>query len=352
MYPHFIRYRAIHNAGLGMLGRSRTWSQAAADIEVIQPEEVEPLRPAVCLPGQLERATSGVPGLSTLEQEMGWLTTDPVTHAAVIRYTLRDCLVHAHGVEYAGGCVGKSSGGWQRIPSGAIEAVPSAAYCMSAVSHQYFGHWLQDACATSLLARAGEALVLDVRPDWPHATEYADAFELRPHPARNLHVRELSVFQDLSQGSSKRQRYARLRDRLARAFGPGPARAQPVYLRRGSTGVSRVISNEAAVTQRLESEGFLVLDIAGLSATEMFRHLAAAPVVVCMDGSHMNHLYFSLPRGGSILSFIPADRFTVTNFGYAGAAGLHFGMLVVERDENGYVVDVDAMMRTLDLLPH
>ncbi|MBW0170764.1 MAG: glycosyltransferase 61 family protein [Hydrogenophaga sp.] len=338
--------------GLQLLRKQRTWAQAATDVEVIQPQEQEPLAPAFYLPGQLERVTAGVPGLSTLEQEMGWLTTDPVAHAAVIRYTLRDCLVHPHGVEYLGGSICKDQGGRYRIPSGSIETVGHAAYCMSATAHQYFGHWLQDACTTALLAQPHDTLLLDVRADWPHAAAYAKAFDLSPALPPNLYVRELSVFQDFSQGSSKRQRYARLRERLARAFGPAPARSQPVYLRRGATGIARIIANEDAVTERLEQAGFLVLDIAGLSAAAMFRHLAGAPMVVCMDGSHMNHLYFSMPYGGSILSFVPADRFTANNFGYASAAGLHFGLLVVDRSDQGYVVDVDAMVRTLDLLPH
>ena len=352
LHPKFVRYRAILNAGLSVLGRPRTRAQAAARIEVIQQEEQEPLKPVVCLPGQLKRATQGSLGLSTLEQEMGWLTTNPVQHAAVIRYTLRDCLVHPYGVEYPGGSIGKIRVGWQRIPTGPIEEVPNAAYCMSTTAHRFFGHWLQDACATALLAQPQEALLLDIRTDWPHAAEYAQAFDLHPRNTPNLYVRELSVFQDFSQGSSKRQRYAQMRQRLATAFGPAQSRARPVYLRRGLTGATRPISNEDAVAHRLEQEGFLILETEGLSAAEIYRALAAAPVVVCMDGSHMNHLYFSMPRGGSILSFIQADRFTATNFGYACAAGLHFGILVVERDANGYVVDVDAMMRTLDLLPH
>ncbi len=346
-----MRYKAVHNIGLRLLRKQRTWAQAACDVEVIQPQEEEPLVPAFYLPDQLERATAGVPGLSTLEQEMGWLTLKTAVHAAVIRYTLRDCLVHLHGVEYLGGSICKDQGGRHRIPSGYIETVGHAAYCMSATAHQYFGHWLQDACSTALLAQPNESLLLDVRADWPHAAAYTKAFDLNPAPASNLYVRELSVFQDFSQGSSKRQRYARLRERLARAFGPAPTRSQPVYLRRGATGIARIIANEDEVTQRLEQAGFLVLDIAGLSAAEIFRHLAVAPVVVCMDGSHMSHLYFSMPRGGSILSFVPADRFTAINYGFASAAGLHFGMLVADRSDQGYVVDVDAMMRTLDLLP-
>jgi len=352
IHTNVARFRALHNAGLSLLGRSRSRPQAATEIEVIQADEVEPLKPVVCLPGQLERATSGSPGLSTLEQEMAWLTTDPVKHAAVIRYTLRDCLVHPYGVEYQGGSIGKIRVGWQRIPLGPIEEVSHAAYCMSTTAHRFFGHWLQDACPTALLARPQEALLLDIRHDWPHAAEYARAFELHPRATPNLYVRELSVFQDFSQGSSKRQRYAQMRDRLARAFGPAHPHTRPVYLRRGNTGASRLISNEDAVMRRLEQAGFLVLEMGDQSAADLFKALAAAPVVVCMDGSHMNHLYFSMPQGGSILSFLQADRFTATNFGYARAAGLHFGILVVEQDDKGYVVDVDAMMRTLDLLPH
>lgn len=337
--------------GLKILGAQPSWSDAAVEVEVIQEQEEEQVPRLYCLPGQLERATLGVPGHSTLDDELKLFSLRSATHAPVIRYTFRDCLVHPHGVEFSGGNIYKSGARFQRVPAGPIEEISHAAYCMSSVAHQYFGHWLQDACATSLLARPEEALFLDIRSDWPHAREYAEAFDLQPKTTGNAWVRELSVFQDFSQGSSKRQRYATLRERAARHFAPASSITRPLYLRRGTTGIARVVQNEDDVVQRLQREGFLVLDMANLSSAEIFRMVAAAPLVVSMDGSHLNHLYFSMRRGGSLLSFIPADRATANNFGYAIAAGIHFGVQVVDRRDEGYVVDVDAMMRTLELFP-
>lgn len=336
---------------LSVVGFEPSWSDAAVDVEVIQEQEEEEVPRLYCLPGQLERATSGVPGHSTLARELAFFSRPSAPHAPVVRYTFRDCLVHPHGVEFAGGHIRKSSARLQRIPRGPIKEIPQAAYCMSAVSRQYFGHWLQDACATALLARPEEALLLDVRKDWPHAREYVNAFELRPDTAANAWVRELSVFQDFSQGSSKRQRYATLRARAARHFGPPAPIARPLYLRRGSMGVARVVLNEEEVIQRLEREGFQVLDIDNLRGAEIYRMACAAPRVVSMDGSHLNHLYFSMRPGTSLLTFIQSDRLTATNFGYAIAAGIHFGVQVVDRRGDGYVVDIDAMMRTLELFP-
>lgn len=351
MNAALIRYRAVHNMVLRMLGSRRSWSDAAVNVEVIQNEEEEPTPPLYVLSGQLELATAGVPGHSTLAEELEMATKKSATHAPVIRYTLRDCLVYPHGVEFSGGSIRKSGGRLERVPSGPIEEIPRAAYCMNSVSHQYFGHWLTDACTTALLARPEDELLLDIRRVWPHAQEYAQAFELQPLTAANVWVRELSVFQDFSQGSSKRRRYPILRDRATRHFGDTASTARPIYLRRGGTGVARMVSNEVAVMQRLEREGFRVLDVASLSSAEIFKSVANAPVVISMDGSHMTHLYFAMRRGSSLLSFIPADRFTAVHAGYAAAFGIHFGMLVTQRDDVGYAVDVDAMMRTLSLFP-
>ncbi|MDO8904327.1 glycosyltransferase 61 family protein [Hydrogenophaga sp.] len=343
-----VRYSALRNAALKLVGVRRTSAEAASRSELIQAEEEEPNATLYCLDGQLERAAEH----STLADELGWARRKRVVHAPVIRYVLRDCLVHAHGVEFFGGSVRTSGQGFrQRIPQGPIVDVPRATYCMSQVSRQFFGHWLQDACATALLANPDEALLLDIRPDWPHTAEYAEVFSLQAHASENLFVRELSLFQDFSQGSSKRQRYAELRSRAARHFHLDPSPHRPVYLRRGATGAARPIVNDDEVVRRLEDEGFLALTVDGMSVAALYKVLSCAPLVVSMDGSQQNHLYFSMPPGSSLLSFIPGDRFTATNFGYATAAGIHFGMLVVDKVEGGYVVDVANMMRTLDLFP-
>lgn len=277
-------------------------------------------------------------------------TRTTVVHAPVIRYVLRDCLVHSQGVDYAGGALLKATGSWKRVPVGPIDEIPRAAYCMAAVSHQYFGHWLSDACPASLLAQPDEPLILDIRDDWPHAAEYVAAFSLKPLPAGALLVRELSFFQDHGQGSSKRHRYQLLRDRLDIAFGEATrSPGRPIYLRRGDAGTARSIGNEDAVIAALQKQGFDVLDIRSSTARDVYGAVASAPLVVSMDGSHLNHLYFAMQRGAGLLSFIPTDRFTANNRGYACAVGIRFGMLLTEPSSAGYVVDVNDLMRTLDL---
>lgn len=146
-----IRGRPIAN----ML-RSRTIGQlptprAAADKNTIQNEEEQLAPPLHTLPGMLERATHAVPG-STLQIELATAYQRRVTHDPVIEYTLNDCLVHSAGVEYKGGYLPKTDSRLDRIRISALRDVEHATYCMSPVSHRYFGHWLSDACATALLA--------------------------------------------------------------------------------------------------------------------------------------------------------------------------------------------------------
>lgn len=345
-----LRFRALGNVLRGKLGLHADLRLAAADCQVLQPEETEPLAPVLCLSGHFNRATRGVEGHSTLQEEMTLATRDTAIHAPVLRYLLRDCLVHSQGVEYLGGSIHKAGNPWKRIPLGRIRSIPRAAYCMAATSHRYFGHWLSDACPTGLLAHPDEAVILDLRSDWPHAREYAAAFSLAPLLPEVLHVGELAVFQDHGQGSSKRRRYQVLRQRLAAAFGrlDGVA-GRPVYLRRGDTGIARVISNEDQVISTLAGQGFEVVDIRGATAKSVYAAIAAAPLVVSMDGSHLNHLYFAMQPGTGVLSFMPTDRFTANNRGYACAVGMRFGMLLVDRSEGGYAVGIDDLKRTLDL---
>jgi capsular polysaccharide biosynthesis protein len=226
-----------------------------------------------------------------------------------------------------------------------------AAYCMTPLTHTYFGHWLLEGCPTALLARSDEAVCLDLRTDWAHAGEYLRAFSIRPQQNENVFVRELTLFQDYSQGSSKRARYAELRTRSATFYGQPLSVARPVYLRRGQSGQARCLSNEDQLIERLEQRGFLVLDASTSSAAELFRGIAAAPLVVGMEGSHLNHVHFSMAQGGSLLVLIPSDRFSLMHFDCSQAFGLHFAALVVERDGAGYRVDMDELFRTMDLLP-
>lgn len=352
MSRNSTRYTFLRHTLLKLFGFGLSIAEAAVEVELIQPEEREATPQVYVLPGQIERARRGVDGHSTLEEELKPFRSEYLVHAPVIRYTLRECVVHPNGVDFLGGRISNAGGQRLKARRKPAEYVHKAVYCMTPVSHQYFGHWLRDACATALLARPGEDVLLDARTDWPHAAQYVDAFDLQARGATPaVHVHELSVYQDFSQGSSKRARYEQLRQRAAAHFGMPVEKGQPVYLRRGHTGAGRVIHNEDAVTRHLEGMGFRILDVANLTARELYLGLAASPVVVSIEGSHLNHIYMSMRKGGSLLVLMPADRFSSTHYGVSAALDIRFGFLMAEVRQNSYHVDLDELTRTLTLMP-
>ena len=324
-------------------------ADAAARTEVLEEANTEEYPPLAVLPGGLERITKTIRG--SVEHSVAKARQRLVTHQPVVRYTLRDCLVHQVGVEYAGGRLGLGGSPLRRIPFGRIEEIPQALHCNHIGSRNFFGHWLTDACATALLAEDKEAVLLDMRPDWPDVRPYVAAFGLSPKPFDALHVRELHVLSDRAQGPLKRHRYTRMRAGLRRLLGVqalGPPR--PVYLRRGQTGDARPICDEDVLCERLRQHGFEILDLASTEFTDRHRWLSAASVLVTIDGSHAVHAHMSLPSGSSLITLTPSNRFTLVHRGYAHAAGLRYGCVVVEPSADGYVVSPDEVLRTVDML--
>jgi capsular polysaccharide biosynthesis protein len=221
---------------------------------------------------------------------------------------------------------------------------------MSQVSHQYFGHWLQDACSTALLRQEEASLLLDPRPDWPHAADYIAAFGFSPETSPIQIVERLTIYQDFGQGSSKRARYSEMRQRLSTAWPSEDSKKTAIYFRRGSTGVARMISNEEAMIEALAKSGFEICDLSDASVPDIYRRFKHARLVVSVDGSHLNHLYFTMPQGSRLVTLIPSDRFTMNQRGYAQAAGLRYSFLVMDKDSTGYRVKIPDLLRTLDLI--
>ena len=340
--------RVLVNSALKAARRLRQLGDVAVSREVLQDEEVVEVTPPLQLPGDIDRVTNGVPGHSTAEEELQAATETRVTHAPVIRWEIADCLVHPGGIETAGAA-------WRhRRPvladlRGKQAALDRAAYTDNGASQMYFGHWLNDACPTALLARPGETVLMGQNPAWSNVPDYLTGFGLGPHPGEHFRVKRLSFFDDFSQGSLKRERYAELRRRMDGHFrGPldGPRK---VYFRRGATGVSRAIANEAAVAAALRKLGYVTIDVAGAQVPDLMRVFRGAEHVVTIDGSHMSHIYFGMPAGGRVLSLIPGDRFTMLHTGYTRAFDLVFGFLVIDPGQNGYSVDLERLAALIEL---
>jgi len=356
-----LRLRPFANrARRALLGR-RALEDAAVERETLQAAETEALPPPLALPDASARATAGCPGHSTLAEERHRAEITQVVHDAVVRYVLEDALVHPGGIEVPGAArlFAPADAAALRAP---IARLPCAAYAATGATQRYFGHWLRDGCTTALLARDGEALLLDMRSDWPDVPAYLGALGLAPAPGALFRVGRLAVFDDHGQGALKRARYAELRRRVAEAWpgsGTDPAArtgtgrettrdAARVFFRRGASGQPRGIANEEALVAFLKGRGFEVVDLAGARADALVRRFRAADLVLSVDGSHVNHAYLGLRPGAALLTLIPADRFTMVHRFCAHAFGLRYGYAVMARAGAGWAVDLDRLAALLD----
>lgn len=344
------RLLPLVNQCLKLAGRTRDFQSLAADVAIMEPEETVSAIPAYFLKNQLEKVTATVHGFSTLADVIALATATKTTHAPVIRYTFKNCLVHGAGVEVLGSSFRKKKLQSFNFLTDRLTVLPRAVYCMSSVSHQFFGHWIRDACPQALLAQSGEAILMDVRPDWPHATDYVKAFSLAPMTGSLYHVETLTLYQDHAQGSSKKARINELRQRMARAFPRRSTSSQAVYFRRGQSGVVRAVVNEDEITSGLSRKGFDVFDIENSSVAEIYERTQGARVVVTMEGSHINHLYLSLSPGATLIVLVPADRFVMLHRGLAQANDHKFGFVVVDPIDGGYQVNMNDLNATLDMI--
>jgi Glycosyltransferase 61 len=336
---NLVRYK------LHLLGEM---SAAAVDQVVVQAAETQDCDPPVFLAGQLEKITAATP-FTPLEAEIAVARSRTFHHAAVVKYSFSNCLVHDAGFDTAGFRFKKKHHEWRHAFQ-KIKDVPRALYCASAVSHTFFGHWLQDQCTSALFQETHQALLLDVRADWPHAGDYVERLALRPKPPGAYYVAELSYYSDHGQGSDKRRRYAEVRRRLAASIPDAGAGHEKVYFRRGDMGADRQLSNDEAIAKTLVKCGFHVFELKGATVASILATFSNAKLVVSVDGSHLNHLYFAMPPGSALISLIPADRFTMTQAGYAAAVGLKYGFVVIDPGSTGYQVNLADLQATMDLI--
>jgi hypothetical protein len=319
------------------------------EAEIICPEETQACGPLIYLDGQLDRVRAGSP-FNPLDVELEQIRATEVWHAPTIRYTLSDCIVHDAGFDKFKTSYRKSRLRQPDFLFSPVTEVASLSYSMTSTSHMFFGHWLQDALPAALLARPGEALLVDVRAD-THAVEYVQAAELHPLPQGVYFARKLHFYQDFSQGPSKRARLATLRARLAATI-PDGQRYKPgsaVYFRRGHTGVARLIENEDELIRVLTDRGFEIFDLEGASVADIQQRFRHARMVVSIEGSQQCHLSFAMPPGACLISLIPSDRFTMVLLGYARAVDLLPGFLVIDPGKEGYRVNLSNLLKTLDL---
>jgi Glycosyltransferase 61 len=230
----------------------------------------------------------------------------------------------------------------------AEEDLAEAALACTYVGNRYFAHWVIDDCALHLLARETAQPVTVERRAYPQEADYARLWGLEPRRLSCARVRRLLVFQDHGQNPHKRARIERLRAPVMARASSRPAPG--VYLRRGRSGVQRVLTNEAEVEARLIRRGFAVVDAERSSVSEIVSACAGTNAVVAVEGSQMVHALLGLPaRTGTVLALQPPWRFNNLFKDVADILGFQYALLVGARGPGGFRVDPDELERTLDL---
>lgn len=326
----------------------RVLGSSSPEIEVLQPAETEAVTPPACLPGMLDRAIATVEG-NDLSHYLDVATETSVTHAAALRKIYRNAIVRrkVFATWRSNERIGPDRGLAELL--GPITEVQTLRYCYDDVTRLYFGHWLTDAVSSALIDPNRGVLWMPPIPGSTHAQDYLDALDLQLAEGPVLHAREMIAYQDYGQGSHKRKRYDTINQRLLARFG-GNDPSTSVFIKRGSTGVARAITNEDALIEALVARNWTILDIATASVARMQRVLLTASVVVSIEGSQIDHAILAMPKGAAMVILVPQDRFLLRFVGLCRARGIRSGFVVIEgRLFDGYRADLDEILRTVDL---
>jgi hypothetical protein len=322
--------------------------EVASSRDVLCEPQISEQAQAIFLPGQFDRITGTFYGTTRelIGREIRLATQREVVHDQTVAYRLKDVTVF-DGCIYAKNL--KLFISSERGSAAKPVQLDCAALVSSAVGCKYFGHWLLDDCVQYLLAeRVGARSLCLPQPEYPHQPIYAETFGQRWMPISRCRVGELTVFQDHAQNSLKRQRYELLRAKVARRFAARRSGSM-VYLRRGRSGTSRAIENEAEIETELARHGFIILDVSN-KLEELVPSLMAADLVVSIEGSHLAHFLYSISLDGGILVLQPPERFNMLFRGPVNCLGMKFGFVIGTKATKSSRFSIREILETIDLM--
>jgi len=340
---HLVR-RLARIAPLDLKDRAtRSWEIAPGEIS-IRPK-------AYFLPNQLERVTgwSRLAG-TRVEQTRSVCGGEPVEHAATRGLLLHDAFL-IDGVLYQEDACSHLQPRSHRWPQTRVEREieRGAVYCTPG-GNRYFAQWLMDDCVTYALASAEGIPVTTNQAVGAHTPGYEEWLDMHPCRVQSAHFRELVIFEDFGQNRDKHARFRTLGEKLSSHV---PVQPYPgVFIIRGQTGQSRLLTNEWEIAGRLrENRGFRILDPIKADVPSVVECCAGARVVVGVEGSGLIHGILLLPPGGAVLTLQPPGQFSAIYKDLTDRDHQHFGFVVGHPEGQGFRIDCGEVERTLDLLP-
>ena len=232
--------------------------------------------------------------------------------------------------------------------SGLVGEVDRASLVSTCAGSTWWGHWIEDEVPLQMLAEKFAPPVAFSRKIYRDESVYRSVFGIAEPERFNVAVfRELLFIDEFAQNPNKTKRYRLLRSRLAQY----PAGHDRVYLRRGTTGVRRVLVNESEVVGRLERLGFKTVNVATSSARAIMSVCRGASVVVSVEGSHLAPLLYLMQDFATMVILNPPYRVHTTVADIGVFCGLSSGMFVCEPEGDSrtdFRADPDELARFVD----
>jgi hypothetical protein len=338
-----IRYWEYANR---LLIGKRSLESIATKVEMLSPEERDcPCEPAVFLATQPAKITGAMIAGQTVSEALASATATTVTHLPTLAYQIDDAIlidgsIYSEGVKY-----------WiahRKDSAKQILDLHSAAVASTPQGTRWFGHWLMDDCLTYEIARNFDNVICVNSQFSNQQKEYQTYFGQDWTDLGAVRVKHLTIFEDYGHNHYKRQRQGQLSQAIQKRF--HSEKTTRIYLRRGVTGTPRPIANEQQIIETLAKHGFIVADIENDSLEELLSALCSAEIVVSIEGSHVSHCGFSLPRHAKLLLLQPDDRFCMIHNGWLGCIDGIQGFVVGEKTVDGYFFPTSDILRTIDLM--
>jgi hypothetical protein len=330
---------------LSTLGSPSSLQQVSDRSYELCPAESQNAPPAICLQRDLDRVT-GVMEVTTIEQEMRRIQGGPRKHGATVAYELSN-------VELSDGFLFKS--GWKdRLlenpphTSGPKETLPHATLTGTFFGARYFGHWMTDDLTLAMAAEKTGQPFTPERPLYTHEEGYLRLFQLQPKIVASARFEKLTILDDIGQNAYKKQRYQEMRRRLSAARVLPESRR--VYIHRGGSGASRLLQNESAIEELLETLGFAILDPGRLAPEEIVAQSVGAEIIIGVEGSQLAHAFYAIADHGVMCALQPPYRFNNIFKDQADCVGFHYALLTGEAAEGGFRIELDEIRELVDRL--
>ena len=312
---------------------------------IICPAEREVVPPAIYLKDDLDKITAVMED-SSIEQEMNRIRGGEVNHASTTAHLISNC-------ELLDGSLYKSS---VRLPltkqssrligADVNDFMTDAVLASSYYGSFYFGHWLTDDLTLYLAAEPLGKPVIPARPAYSHEPEYRELLNIQPYSATRIHFNNLILIDDFGQNSFKRMRYEEIRTRLSKipAISPGGS----VFIRRGTQGANRSLTNSTEIENILLAQGFRIIDPEQSSVYEIIQAIRDARLIVGLEGSHMLHSIYTMSQNGGICILQPPYRFNNVLKGCTEILGITYGFVMGEACEGGFSINPSNLIQVLE----